>query len=311
VSYIGELLRPAPAGKAQRFEERQAGVELVGVSGAAADAEVIGIVVSALRDLGLTDLSVGLGDVSLTRAVLDGVGVPQVDQDRLRDATRAHNLVAWRRIAESLELPAEARTLIAGLPMRRGGAELLAELAVAAPNAAAACAQLNETLEVLAAHGAADVVIVDLGVLRDWGYYSGVVFEVYAPGIGHPVAAGGRYDGLIGRFGVPRPAVGGSVRLDRLHEALAARNGPGTMVDGLVLAGGFSDDLALARVLRAAGEVVVAAPQAPGMAEALAEADGWRFVARRAGDAFAVTDRVSAHTITCADVSEGLRSLRS
>ena len=123
VSYIAECLRPPPPGKAQRLEERQAGIELVGLSGPAADAEVVSLLVSALTALGIDDLRVALGDVSLTRAVLDGVGVSEQDQTRLRDAVSARNLVAWRRIAESLPLdsPIFLATILmsSGFPVRK------------------------------------------------------------------------------------------------------------------------------------------------------------------------------------------------
>ncbi len=311
VAYVAELLRPAPPGRAQRVEERQAGIELVGLSGPAADAEVVALVVGALTTLGITDLRVALGDVSLTRAVLDGVGVAAHDQARLRDAVRARNLVAWRRIAESLDLDDAARRVVADLPAVRGGGDVLRRLAAAVPAAEPQCQALLSTLDLLAAHGTADHVMTDLGVLRDWGYYSGIVVEAYAPGVGRPVAVGGRYDGLIGRFGAARPAVGAAVLLDRVHEAIAARNGQAESADGVVLVGGIEVDLAVARALRADGVVVIGVSDQAGVADALAAVEGWRFVARRAGAGFEITDRVAVTTVTCTDLREGLQSLRS
>lgn len=311
VSYVAERLRPAPPGRAQRVEERQAGIELVGLSGSAADAEIVALVVSALTALGIGDLRVALGDVSLTRAVLDGVGVAAGDQARLRDAVRSRNLVAWRRIAESLALDDATQRLVAELPTIRGGRDVLRQLAAAVPAVEPQCQALLVTIDLLGAHGVADHVMSDLGVLRDWDYYSGIVFEAYAPGVGRPVAVGGRYDGLIGRFGAARPAVGAAVLLDRVHEALAARNGQVVSGDGVVVAGGIEADVAVARALRAQGIVVLGVSDQVGVADALAAAEGWRFVARRAAAGFEITDRVAGMTMTCADLGEGLQSLRS
>ncbi len=311
VSYIAECLRPPPSGRAERLEERQAGIELVGLSGPAADAEVVSLLVGALTALGIDDLKVALGDVSLTRAVLDGVGVSESDQTRLQHAVRARNLVAWRRIAASLTLDDDARRLVAELPTVRGGSDVLRALAVAVPAAAPQCETLLTTLDLLEAHGTADYVMTDLGVLRDWGYYSGIVVEAYAPGVGRPVAVGGRYDGLIGRFGMARPAVGAAVLLDRVHEAIAARNGRAQFIDGVVLAGGIEIDVAAARALRSAGVVVVGVSDHPGVADALAAAEGWRYVARRVDAGFTIADRTDSRTVTCANLMEGLRSLRS
>ena len=311
VSYITERVRPAPAGRAQRAEELQAGIELVGLPGPAADAEVVAAVVVALRTLGIDDLRVALGDVSLTRAVLEGLGVAEGDQTKLREAVRARNLVAWRRAAEALPVDPGDRALVATLPSLRGGRSVLIELAARVPSVEPACSALLATLDLLDAHGAGDAVMVDLGVLRDWGYYSGVVVEAYAPGVGRPVAVGGRYDGLVGKFGRPRPAIGAAVILDRLHEAIAARNGDSVFPDGVVLAGGIDAEVAVARALRAEGFVVIGAPDDDGVAGRLADADGWRFVVRRSGDGYVVTDRSAGETLSCNDIVEELKSRRS
>ena len=66
-------------------------------------------------------------------------------------------------------------------------------------------------------------VIFDFGLIRNIGYYTGAVFEVYDPALGAPIGGGGRYDELLGRFGRPLPAVGFALGVDRLHMALDRR----------------------------------------------------------------------------------------
>ena len=78
-----------------------------------------------------------------------------------------------------------------------------------------------------AAHGSGDPArrevyeLLDLGLVRSLGYYTGAVFEVYDPALGAPIGGGGRYDELLGRFGRGLPAVGFALGVDRLHIALA------------------------------------------------------------------------------------------
>ena len=69
--------------------------------------------------------------------------------------------------------------------------------------------------------GVAERVIFDLGLVRNIGYYTGAVFDVYDPALGAPIGGGGRYDELLGRFGRSLPAVGFALGVDRLHIALA------------------------------------------------------------------------------------------
>jgi histidyl-tRNA synthetase len=114
----------------------------------------------------------------------------------------------------------------------------------------------------------ADRIIFDLGLVRNIGYYTGAVFEVYDPALGSPIGGGGRYDELLARFGRRLPAVGFALGIDRLHIALAGEE-RGT---GALLAGSRADDGAPA----ASGDAAALAPargQGPAIA---ASADGER-----------------------------------
>ena len=67
----------------------------------------------------------------------------------------------------------------------------------------------------------AERVIFDLGLVRELGYYTGAVFEVYDPAVGFALGGGGRYDDLLGRFGRPLPACGIALDVQRVHIAQA------------------------------------------------------------------------------------------
>ncbi len=82
-------------------------------------------------------------------------------------------------------------------------------------------------------------MIFDLGLVRNIGYYTGAVFEVYDPALGAPIGGGGRYDDLLGRFGRALPAVGFALGVDRLHIALAGEE-RGT---GALLAAATADEM--------------------------------------------------------------------
>jgi len=79
-----------------------------------------------------------------------------------------------------------------------------------------------DTYEAIAARGIGERVQLDLGLLRDLGYYTGAILEVYDPAVGEAIGGGGRYDELLGRFGSPRPAAGFALFLERVHVAQAA-----------------------------------------------------------------------------------------
>ena len=114
-------------------------------------------------------------------------------------------------------LSADAADLLLEVPQRRGGPEVLADLPAPAEEAVTGLQRVHDLLEPTAA----ERVIFDLGLVRNIGYYTGAVFDVYDPALGAPIGGGGRYDDLLGRFGRSLPAVGFALGVDRLHIALA------------------------------------------------------------------------------------------
>src|SRR5205823_1911322 len=95
--------------------------------------------------------------------------------------------------------------------------EILTDVPAAAAEAVTGLRRVHELLE----PPVAERVIFDLGLVRNIGYYTGAVFDVYDPALGAPIGGGGRYDELLGRFGRTLPAVGFALGVDRLHIALA------------------------------------------------------------------------------------------
>jgi ATP phosphoribosyltransferase regulatory subunit len=84
------------------------------------------------------------------------------------------------------------------------------------PTAAAAVGELRALVGDLVAAGLGERIAIDLGEVRSLDYYTGLVFRIFAPGLGFEVGSGGRYDGLLARFGRPLPAVGFMLGLDRV-----------------------------------------------------------------------------------------------
>jgi ATP phosphoribosyltransferase regulatory subunit len=310
VSYTGPSFRVPQPGKPVASEHRQAGAELVGADGPEADAESVLLLREALGAAGLEGIRIGLGDVSVTEAVLDALSVPGDVRARLARAAEERDLVAWRREASVLPLGDTERELLAGLPAMRGHAEVFSRIAAAVPDAAAECARMIRLLELLDREGLRDDVLVDLGILRDWQYYSGLVIEAYAAGAALPVAQGGRYDGLAARFGTPRPAVGFTIELELLHRALTGATGRPRPVFGVVLVGGLDDELRLASALRNAGVPVISLTAADTRADALAAAEGWRVVVARDGDGYRIDDRTGGTSVRSVHPLEDLSSLR-
>jgi len=168
-----------------------------------------------------------------------------------------------------------------------------------------ALTNLAEVHRLLRIYGLADAVLIDLGEVRGFDYYSGLHFEAYVADFGAAIAGGGRYDDMIGRFGYDCPAVGFAFDIGR---TLSVMEGQGIVVD--VPGPDFfiidftpekTAALSLARRLRDGGASVARDIISRGLDESLAYAR-----AQRARHALVVgSPRTSAGQLLAVDLVNG------
>jgi ATP phosphoribosyltransferase regulatory subunit len=220
--YLATAYRAVRPQRGQMREFMQAGVELIGAPAPDGTAEVVEVLARALDAAGLSRAVIGLGDADLYRQLLDELGIDGESHDRFLARLAAHDLVGLEAEVDELGLAAGARRVLLSLPSLRGGPEVLETAHGLGGDAVErATSRLAATYEALEARGVAARVSLDLGLLRDLGYYTGAILEVYDPALGHILGGGGRYDGLMGRFGLPLPAAGFALHLERVHLAQA------------------------------------------------------------------------------------------
>ena len=171
----------------------------------------------SLDAVGLKDYRVGMGDASLFPALMASLGVREPVRHGLLEALVRRDFVELGQRLHDAGLEGEAAELLLEVPQRRGGPELLTDAPAPAVEAVTGMRRVYELLE----PDVAARVIFDLGLVRNIGYYTGAVFEVYDPALGARIGGGGRYDELLGRFGRQLPAVGFALDVDQLHQALA------------------------------------------------------------------------------------------
>jgi len=219
LSYFGQAYRSVEHTSGQQREFLQGGIELIGVPGAAAEAEVIALTLAGLDAAGLARHRVGVGDGAMYRTLLHALEVPRESRGPLLSCLARRDLVTLEARVTALGLARDARDILVGLPELRGGPEVLERANGPAGDAVQGLRVLYAALE---EKGVANRVILDLGLVRELSYYTGAVYEVYDPAVGFTLGGGGRYDDLIGRFGAPRPACGLTLDLQRVHVAQAA-----------------------------------------------------------------------------------------
>jgi len=271
--YAGPVLSTDEGRFQQRRETYQVGAELVGAPGTVADAEVIALAARCLQASGVQRYQVDVGHAEFFHGIMDAVKLPDEVKSAVRVALAARDFVALESLLEKTPLRSAEHELLLRFPALRGGSEILQAAGGLVRNRRSerALAELAEVLQLLVAHGLGDVVSLDLGAIRDFDYYTGIIFEGYGPDIGRPVAQGGRYDTLLARFGRPAPATGFVVQLDLVWEMLTRSARPPALprIDAAVAwsGSGLKAALRLGSTLRLFGMRAVVDTQARDQAE--------------------------------------------
>ena len=207
-------------------EMTQIGVECMGPFGAAADAEVVGLFAQALKLAGLDKFVVALGTVGVLRALLQTCPVVSGEwKNQVLAAYHASNFVELDALCARPEVPQLFGLAIGALPRIRGGRQAIeqARAFVEPLGCQDGLDELEQAFDVLAADGLADSLLVDFSIMSSFDYYTGIVFEAYAPGLGELLGSGGRYDTMLEGLGAPsRPSAGFSFYLEQVMEAMGA-----------------------------------------------------------------------------------------
>ncbi len=226
--YVSEVYRyPRDPSRARR-ELIQAGAELIGVAGPPGDAEALALAVACLDALGFPRLRISVGQVRYARAVLAGCGLGREAEERVLEAAVRKDAAGMASLIASLPVSPRAAPALRLLAEMAGQEGVLDNARRAAPDDASreAVDDLARTLDLACARGVARArLAVDLGDLASFHYHTGVVFTAFVEGVGRPVAEGGRYDDLIGRYGAPEPATGFAIDLLELAERAGDADG--------------------------------------------------------------------------------------
>jgi len=223
LSYRTSVFRYEPEHAGRGREIFQVGAELVGVGDVSGDHEIISLLIECLQTIGLGSFTIALGHVGFIKGLLMRSGLSLQGQKRAeqaaakKDLPRLEELLAGERIAKS------AAKAIREAPELTGQEEVLERgrmLAAGDPALLAPLDRLSQLYHLLCAAGHRDALLLDLGEFRGFDYYDGIVFDVFASGVGAELGGGGRYDHLIGRFGRNLPSTGFALDMDHLFRAV-------------------------------------------------------------------------------------------
>jgi histidyl-tRNA synthetase len=213
LAYVTPIFRYGRPQKGRLREGHQLGLELVGSSAPAADAEVLEIVDQFLNRVGVPGQVISVNSIGRSECRL-----------KYRDAI-LHHLASWLADQSS-----EEREKAEKNPLR-----LLDTKDSSLKDALVGIPPITDYLEPESRSNFDELVArleeasvnykLDPGIVRGLDYYSEMVFEVESNLLGaqSSLCGGGRYDHLIGEIGgPPTPSVGVGIGIERILIALEA-----------------------------------------------------------------------------------------
>ena len=228
--YTQRVFREKTAEAAAR-ELTQCGAECIGAAGSEADVELVSLLASALSECGLETFTIALGSAGVLRDLLDASGASDQWKTAVMQAYHTSNFVYLEELVIATEraanggsneaedksrfkladpaianpgrvVPAIARAIFSLSRLRGGKAELAQVRAMLEPlGCARGIGELEGVYNALIESGLEGKVLIDFSVMSSFDYYTGLVFEAYAPGLGSPLGGGGRYDNLLAQYG--------------------------------------------------------------------------------------------------------------
>lgn len=222
-AYTGNTFKNNTSYQGRMREITQLGAEFIGSADVWADAEMIALSIELLLEAGLKEFQVDMGHVSFFKALMEEACIDEETEEQIRILIENKNYFGIEDLLDKLNIEDELKEVIKRLPKWFGSVDIIREARAMTKNEKALCAldRLEMIYEILGSYGLQNYVTIDLGMLSEYNYYTGVIFRGYTYGTGDAVVKGGRYDSLLGQFGKKAASVGFAVVIDQLMLALS------------------------------------------------------------------------------------------
>lgn len=220
--YIGNVFRYNDFKMGSQREFCQAGIELIGLNSEVADAEVIALAVECLKNCGLKKFFIDIGHINFFNGIMQSIKIEEKRKLQTKEAILNKDFVLLEKILSSEDIEDKEKEFILKMPTLRGREEVLeeAEKMISNKLSLSALKEIKKVYTLLRNYGLEEHILIDLGIVRDFDYYTGIIFEGYTDYLGFPICGGGGYDNLCSKFGENLPSTGFAIGLERLIMSL-------------------------------------------------------------------------------------------
>ena len=222
--YLTNVFRSADYRAGGKREFRQAGIEYFGNQTPETDAGIILTAVKAVVESGFRDLTTEIGNAEFFNGFMEelknsGVFKREEDEKKLRSMMESKNIPGIRQYCGDHEISGKYAEILMELPVMYGPVEEVLEKAEAASINERMRGAVENLRRIASLIGESSNLTADMSLIGSMDYYSGMIFRVYLKESGAIAGSGGRYDGLLKKFGKDIPAAGFGLNIDLLYEA--------------------------------------------------------------------------------------------
>jgi len=222
--YFANSFRRSGLQKGEKREYNQAGLEFIGSNSYMCDVETLLIIVNILNNLVNDNFLIGLGDVGITEALYNWLNLNDQGREYIRQNLISKNYVSIREYLFKID-NTKAEIFLNLIKPEKDIEKIISILnEINDINVTNSFCNLETVYKMLKELEISKYFMIDLGILRDFDYYTGLIFEAYSSNINSILGSGGRYDKLIRKFGLDVPATGFALDIDILHKSMKESN---------------------------------------------------------------------------------------
>ncbi|MBQ9609995.1 MAG: ATP phosphoribosyltransferase regulatory subunit [Lachnospiraceae bacterium] len=221
--YSGNSFKNAQLHQGKLSEFTQVGGELINDDSSAADAEIIACVISCLKEVGLKEFQIEIGEVDYLKGIIEEAGIDTDTEEKIKEYIQIKNFFGLSEFVSRLDIPDKIKKALSGFDMLFGGLDMLeqAKELVFNERSLEAIERMKRVYNAIISYGYEEYISFDLSMINGYNYYTGIIFNGYTYGTGDAIVKGGRYNNLMSQFGKEAPSVGFAIYVDDLMSALS------------------------------------------------------------------------------------------
>lgn len=195
---------------------------MIGADSVQADAEMLALVSSCLKQVGLNEFQISVGHVDFVQSLLEQTALTTNEKVHVLTLLSIRNYFGIEEFLLSHNVKSTICKAFQLLPELVGTSDIFKKALEVAPDVKSQnCIKRLEKIDrFMKLYGSDRNIIYDLSMNGTYGYYTGIIFRAYTFGTGDAIVRGGRYDHLLEKIGKNTPSIGFAIIIDKLMNAL-------------------------------------------------------------------------------------------